>query len=292
VSEAVLKFHEGLACEVIVRHLERRTNSARSNLRWPEEERHPSPVEIVFTLGAQLYALEHTGIEPFKGHMRMDAEASRHYNPIVDALNTTLDHAAVFELNMPANAFEGRDMREIRRIQDALIAWVKTTAPSLPKRHYADYRGYTGPITVSGIPFPVSLFRFEPALAPGHHFHIKHVVSNVEELRTDRIRQAVDRKFPKLADWKRTCSARTILVLEDNDIQLTNQVIVAETFIPLARARPDRPDETYVVASCADPWHACPVLIDDRTYFELADQYQDDVCWSIDQRDLTPLTKR
>jgi hypothetical protein len=56
-------------------------------------------------------------------------------------------------------------------------------------------------------------------------------------------------------------NARTILVLEDNNIQLTNQSIVAETYLPLAMARSDRPDETFLVASLKDPWHAWPMLI-------------------------------
>jgi len=68
-------------------------------------------------------------------------------------------------------------------------------------------------------------------------------------LRTDRIRRACDKKFPKLAVWKRMHGARTILVLEDNDVQLNNQVVVTETYLPLSRARPDPPDETYLLAT-------------------------------------------
>jgi hypothetical protein len=36
------------------------------------------------------------------------------------------------------------------------------------------------------------------------------------------MKEAVDKKFPKLAAWKNTEKAKTILVLEQNDIQLTN----------------------------------------------------------------------
>lgn len=57
--------------------------------------------------------------------------------------------------------------------------------------------------------------------------------------------------------------------------------IVTETFLPLAVARDDRPDETYLVASCMDPWHAWPSLIGDKSYFDLA-QSGDAQDWAID----------
>jgi hypothetical protein len=288
----MLSFNEGKVCEAVVRRLEERFNAPRTDMRWPEDERHPFPVEIAFTIAGQLFALEHTGIEPFGGHVQMEAEASRHFTPIMDALKNALGVAAVFELIIPANAFRGRNTPEVRRIQQAVIDWVKATAPTLPKRLYADYRGTSvGSVTVPGVPFGISLHRFEPALVPGHYFQIKHLVRNAEQSRIDRIRKSVEKKFPKLAAWKRDHKARTILVLEDNDIQLTNEAIVTETFLPLAMARQDRPDETYVVASCMDPWHAWPVLVDGKSYFDFA-QAGDAEDWGIDPTKLSTLTKR
>jgi hypothetical protein len=183
-------------------------------------------------------------------------------------------------------------MREVRSIQQALIDWVKATAPTVPPQRYGDYKKTSVvPVTISGVPFAVSLYRFAPALVPGHHFQLTHLVRNSEQLREDRIRASVQKKFSKLAAWKRDHKARTILVLEDNDIQLTNQSIVTETFLPLALARSDRPDETYVVASCMDPWHAWPVLIDGTSYFDFA-QSGDAQDWAIDPTKLSALTKR
>lgn len=288
----MLKFNEGKVCEAIVQRLEQRLNAKRTNVRWPEEELHPHPVEVVFTIEGQLFALEHTGIEPFSGHIQMDAEADRLFKPIVNALKNALGTTAVFELIIPTNAFRGMKMPEVHAIQKAIIEWVKVTASTLPKRLYADYRGTgIGSITVPGIPFAVSLYRFEPVLVPGHYFQIKHLVQDAEQSRTDRIRESVEKKFPKLAAWKRDSNARTILVLEDNDIQLTNHAVVTKTFLPLARARTDRPDETYVVASCMDPWHAWPVLVDGKSYFDFA-QVGDVQDWEIDPTKMSALTKR
>jgi hypothetical protein len=84
-----------------------------------------------------------------------------------------------------------------------------------------------------------------------------------------RIQRSCDKKFPKLSAWKRSHGARTILVLEDNDVQLTNEFLVADAFLPIAKGRADAPDETYIVSTCASPWYAWSLLIDCRTYFDL-----------------------
>src|SRR5260370_1302965 len=93
-----IKSNEGQACDAIVRYLESRENGVRANLRWPEKEQHAAPIEVAFKIGDQLYALEHTLIEPFEGHVRMEAEAGRLFAPIEDALKGNLDTAALFEL--------------------------------------------------------------------------------------------------------------------------------------------------------------------------------------------------
>jgi hypothetical protein len=237
------KFNEGKACDAIIRRLEEREKQARANLRSPEQERHQFPVELAFNLGNQLFALEHAGIEPFEGHVRMEAQTERLFVPITNALNDVLCREAYFELHMPLHALGARKQTELQTIQKVIIEWVKTTAPTVPKRPKPDYRGTsTGPTQVEGVPFALSLWRFEPPVVPGHHFEIRHTVENIEQLRRNRMKEAVDKKFPKLAAWKNTANAKTVLVLEQNDIQLTNPSIVADTFLPLAHGRADRPD--------------------------------------------------
>jgi hypothetical protein len=288
-----LNFNEGKVCDAIVRRLEEREQQARAGLRWPEQENHKSPVEVAFMLGDQLYALEHTGIEPFQGHVRMEAQTERLFAPITNALKDSLGTDALFELYLPVNSLDGRKPAELHAIQEAIIEWVKATAPIIPKRPFPDFRGTpVGPVKPANVPFDLSLCRFEPPIVPGRYFQIKHTVDNIAKLRADRMQAAIDKKFPKLVAWKKNDSAKSILVLEQNDIQLTNPSIVADTYLPLAQARADRPDETYLVASCMGPnWWMWPILIDDRSYYDIA-RSDDAGYWEFDPSKLVALTKR
>jgi hypothetical protein len=61
--------------------------------------------------------------------------------------------------------------------------------------------------------------------------------------------------------------------------------------LPLARARADRPDETYLVTTCFDIWSIWPILIGDK---DLNDLTVDDYVqrWDVDPATLTPATGR
>jgi hypothetical protein len=288
-----LTFNEGKVCEAVVRRLEKRLGGTRTNVEFPEQENHTSPVEATFKIGNQLFALEHTGIEPFEGHVQMEAQADHLYAPILNELKDgVLGTSARYELVIPINAFQGMKMPEVRAIQKAIINWVKTTASKVPRLGSDRYEGTSvGPVTIEGVPFPLSLHRFEPPPIPGVYFQIRHEVPNGERLRTERTKAAIDKKFPKLAAWKHAKKANTILVLEQNDIQLSAPDLVADAYVPLAKAREDRPDETYLVVTCMTPWLVCPILIGDKSYVELVrsdeSEYEE-----VDPSTLTPLTKR
>lgn len=199
----MLTFNEGKVCEAIVRHLETREHAQREDVRSPEAGRHPDPVELAWKLGPQLFALEHTGIEPFDDHMRLEAEARRHFDPIKDALSGLLP-AEIVEIHVPAKAMLGRKKADVAQIQTALIDWARRTAPALRTRSYADYIGDIQWVSVPGVPFQVRLFRFENLTPRVGWVQIVHTVSgDREQQRTDRIQRACDKKFPKLAAWKR-----------------------------------------------------------------------------------------
>lgn len=275
----MLAFHETETCEGIIQHLEQRQRARRSDVQIRDRGSETSAdarVEMTFRLGGQLYALEHTGIEPFDGFMAHQNRASSLFLPLQAAaaaaasLSAILADGVVIEMHLPIDAFVDRKMPEVRAIQTALLAWIAATAPTLPPRRYADYRGTLVTAQPTGVPFQVSLVRFDGIAGMGGRFQLKHLTRGAETPRVERIARAREKKFPKLARWKQSDAARTVLVFEDNDVQLTNVSIVAEAFLPIATARADAPDETYMVSTCTSPWYAWPVLVDGRSYFDLA----------------------
>jgi hypothetical protein len=129
-----MQFNEGKACDAVLRHLEAREGTARSKIRWPEEEHHAGPVELVCNIGSALYALEHTGIEPFEGLVQLNQEAERVFGPIEAAVSAVVPDGEVWRLSLPALGLQGRSGREVRQAREALIDFIKNTAPTLQRR--------------------------------------------------------------------------------------------------------------------------------------------------------------
>jgi hypothetical protein len=122
-------------------------------------------------------------------------------------------------------------------------------------------------------------------------FRVIHVVSfDLEEARSIRIREACERKFPKLAAWKEHHDVRTVLILEDNDIQLTNPQHVYEALALVERVVPNKPDEIYLVMTCSVPWWVWRLRVGDRSYYEFNEPGER--AWEINPRTLAALTNR
>jgi hypothetical protein len=153
-------------------------------------------------------------------------------------------------------------------VQQALSDFVIGVAPTLPLAQPGRYVTPVVKHTVPGVPFEVSVHR-ESTLGIQRPFAVVHLVdSSLEQKREDRIREACARKFPKLAAWRAKAGARTVLVLEDNDIQLTNPERVWQAYLQAESGFTDRPDEVWLVMTMVDElWWACPLRIDDRDYY-------------------------
>jgi hypothetical protein len=284
-----LRFHEGKACDAVLQHLERRTGVSRTGLRFPDREGHPAPVEVVCTIGDQIYALEHTGIEPFEGHMRGSADNDRLIQPIVCGVDGRLPPAEEFELHIPIGAMEGLHRREVSSAQRLLIDWIVASAPKLwiPPPGRKDTR--VQPTHIPGVPFAVKLYRLQGRIFRGK-VQVVHVVSNVETRRVERISIALKKKMPKLASWKKEAGARTVLVLEENDIQLTNSQVVTEAVLKSEEELGRAADEIYLVSTSFAPWHVYFIRVGDRSYFDLNDP--EDRSWDADPSNLASLTER
>jgi hypothetical protein len=274
-----MQFNEGKACDAVLRYLESRDCSARSNIRWPEQEHHAGPVELVCNVGNRCYALEHTGIEPFEGFIQLNNEDERVFGPIEAAINPLVPEGEVWELSVRALGLQGRSGREVAQAQKALIDYVRITASTLQKRRYADYRNALSPASIPNVPFPVSLHRFQSEIAgnvPGFKpLLIRHVCEGDkvarESLREKRIERACDaQRFNKLAVWKKEIGARTVLILENTDLFLTNEEIIAQAYLRIVSNVSNRPDEAFLFDTALNSrWYLWPLQIGQQTFFDI-----------------------
>jgi hypothetical protein len=284
------RFNEGRALDAVLRRIEERDGCRRGDdVRSPERERHAAPIDLACTMGGRLFAFEHTGIEPFPGQIEGEEHSRSLFRPIADGLAGALPSAESFELHVPVDATVGLRRGEVPQIRDAIVRWVRETAPTLPIAPYGRYITPIRKLTLPGVPFPVSLHRFAAMGPMRGRFSVVHLVSgDLETARLDRISEACAKKFGKLAEWKRSYGALTVLVLEEADIQLTNAQRVAEALARAEDSRADRPDEVYLVSTSLDDlWHVTCLRREGRDYYDDGERF-----WPIDPAALVSLTER
>jgi hypothetical protein len=242
-----LIFHEGQSCDAVLRRLELRENATRANLQFHDYQGTNLAVELTCEIGGRLFALEHSGIEPFEGHLQLEANFERHLLPIRAEIVDALPDTKGLRLSIPADAFYNKRGAEVARIRRSVVDWVKeiapeTSAPKVGRRAQVVTAGIE-----EGLPFTVSLSRRAVDHRP---FSIVAAVpENLEELRAARVRRAYDDKCPKLANWKKLNGARSVLILEENDIFVTREDLVMDAILQVDQRYPDRPDEVWLVST-------------------------------------------
>jgi hypothetical protein len=263
--------HEGKACDAVIRRIEAREGHSRSDLTFPEKKQDwAAAVEVTCRIGDQLFAFEHTTIEPFERHLELEARASVHFQPIQDRLAGRLPASEQFELLVPVTASLDLKGRELRKAQNAIVEWVAATASSLP---IAPLGRYVTPIqytTLPDVPFDVALARMADGVWPGK-LRVAHLVSgDREEKRFERIRKAYDDKSGKLAAWRRR-GARSVLILEEQDRQTTNHFLVADAVQKVEGLVADKPDEIYLLSTVIEnSWTLWALRVGDCVYDDLS----------------------
>ena len=177
-----------------------------------------------------------------------------------------------FELQIPAKAMEELKGKRLQEVQLRLIDWITATAPTLPIANVGRY-AITSKVSIPGVPFYVKLHRSRLVGQRSGMFQVVHVVSssNAEEQRLQRIRKAYSAKAAKLAAWKHNAGARSILILEDSDLQLTNQHLVADALAKVEANADEKPDEIYLVVTAVDEvWWIWALRIDSEGFDALA----------------------
>jgi hypothetical protein len=163
------------------------------------------------------------------------------------ALEKIVPEGECYALAVPPDAPDGLNPREVGPLQQRIVDWVKATAPQ--RTLLASNRVDTeyGTLRVADIPFPVILTRRLSLSASAKKFQLSYFRTNDEDARLARIMKGYQKKLPKLMAWKDKSAARTVLVLESIDIQLTNHIAVKEAVLKIVAASGRRPDEIFLV---------------------------------------------
>jgi hypothetical protein len=237
--------------------------------RSPDDPKDPDPdplrrVDYVCTIGQLLYAFEHTRIEPFPNQIRL----ADHNQKLLDPIIKRFDHRTgqtkreVWDFYVPVEA--STTVNDVGLAQRALIKWIDANWARIPVApRYGRHANAPLGESVSEIPFPFSLHR---TISPvndsslcGRFFFSAIAPDNLEQQRAARLRTACKRKSPKLAKWNGDSGARTVLVLEEDDLFLTNHSRVADALVPAEATTPDAAYEVFMVSTGNDQtwWVVC-----------------------------------
>jgi hypothetical protein len=247
--------NEEQACLAVMSELERRAGVRLAIVDRPDKAPgRGRAVEIVCEVPTtkQAFAIEHTRIESFTGQIadgyaftellgplerELDGELPGHYWLVVDVGAT---------LGIPSST----DRESVRR---ALAKWITITAPQLDAEVETEGEGqFWRTERPSGVPFDVTLRRTR--LSGSKLLIMRAQPAELELERESRISEALDRKCPKLLEEK--VKGRTsVLVLEVNDLALSNRAAVGEALRRALEGRSDVPDCIYLIETHGRPWY-------------------------------------
>ena len=283
--------NEGKVCDAVIRDLERRANLGRSDLTRPEITGIGPPVDFEFALGPTRYALEHTELQSFPGQIRQGVNFQQLAEGPIEALSGQLPTPGVYYLTLPTNTRVGTAALDSVRsclanwMVAQAVAWREAKPLKRDKRHAPSGDGDHVETKPPGVPFAVHFERELPSAqsdrSDGMLFTSRLAPRNMKEARGRSLASSLDKKLPKLAKCRRN-GRRTILVLEETDISLSNFSIVTSTLATTPKKRRNMPDEIYLV-STFEFLEAWPVRL---LFRDAAFRDQDDI--RLDRSEFAP----
>lgn len=279
--------NERKACDAVARALERLAGVNRTNAYSPEDQGAAAPVEYAFDLGGMQYAIEHTIVEAFAGQIHTGVDFGSFIEPIIAALDHHMVPPGRFVLLFSIDPSRGMNAREIAAAQRAIIAWVEEKAgelhaecPVQPSRSRKPGGFRNGrKATVAGVDLRLQRETHwaEPEAVHGRIVVSRFAPQDYEALRAERMKKAMTKKLPKLKAWK-DAGARSVLLLENGDIALSNHVVVLEAAETALAERVDGPDELWLVDTTIEAEWTAWCLMRDGVSFpddETAHRYGD-----------------
>ena len=130
----VIPGREGMCCDAVIKHIERSSAASRTDVVDPEESGGNGRVDLQATVDGQVYALEHTRVQPFERRI----EVATAYHCIKDHVarwfRDPLPGPAFYQLHVPVDAhLPGRGKAGERRLA-SLRDWIAKNVDVLDGR--------------------------------------------------------------------------------------------------------------------------------------------------------------
>lgn len=245
--DARLSFAAG---ELVANH---RQGGAVTLVTCPElEERTLPSVELVTRDHVGELAIEHTRIEAYEGQIVDPIEIAPYAERLADRLADRLPPGSRFELVLDVRAANGVKPSVARL--DRIAEWVALEAPGLVDGRPGVQGGHMVKAAPPDLPFPATLSRWPVAdevVLPAFSVRTWRP-EDLEERRLARASRAFADKLPKLLS-ARTGGREALLILESNDIQLSNAWTIAEAVQKAAGGFADLPEWIVLVESETTP---------------------------------------
>ena len=249
--------NEEAVCRAVIKVVEQRTGEALRIVARPDQTDRSQPaVEMLLQSPAgRRYALEHTRVESFPQQISDGKAFADLLEPLEAKLSGTLP--GPFWLIIPVGALDAVRRNAFNEIRQDIEKWVASAAGSLDGEEESEGDGtFTTTVVLPSVGFPVTLRRTK--LTGSKLVIMREAPADLDNLRAQRIAQALAKKLPKLAGQK-AAGLETILALESNDIALGNRAVVGQAVREALATRNDAPDLIYLIETEISPYAVWPL---------------------------------
>jgi hypothetical protein len=260
--------HEDQLCDTIVQFITQRKSVSICGIDCPDEEKDtnlPSVDRLIRCSGVEI-VLEHTLVESYPEQIADVCRVKEIMGLVKSKVQGSLPVPGHYEVSLGAGAVKGA--KNTKTIQEALVRWIKSKAPSLligspdvAPHHYITER-------LTGIPFEITLYRWPRN--DGKFRFTFFAPDDLEAKRIERISKALERKCPKL-NKARGYSRVSILLLEADDISLGNHLLIGKALKSALLPRRDVPDDIYLVETELREWCVWILKEGDKSFENVED---------------------
>lgn len=255
--------NEEACCTAVRRFQSKRTGEVIDVIGRPDQtERRKKAVEQLWASQTRRYAVEHTRVEAFEGQIQDGANFMKLLGAVEIALTGVLPGR--FRLAMPVGAASKRPL-DMRGAQTEIVQWVLETSQTMADEQVEVLRS--------------RFLECDVHLQKAHSRESRLIVlrawdsTDGDKRRAERIRRALEAKIPKLLSDAQKTTSESLLVLESDDIALSNVFEVAAAFKAACEGLLSLPDLVFLAETDAGVPHVWvlkdgAVMLPHETHYE------------------------